>query len=150
MNKADDQNIINHYMTFQNQKLKRSVNHHKNSQTWTKKPHKKDTKFKYRILKYNFLNSHIDQKRKLLTKQRTSGFQVRTKSRSSKSKAKNKLNLRNNWKVQPFSINKKKKWAFFFLKKQMKEPKPRSWKNNLSLCSETGSENERSSPQNTP
>lgn len=124
MNKADDQNIINHYMTFQNQKLKRSVNHHKNSQTWTKKPHKKDTKFKYRILKYNFLNSHIDQKRKLLTKQRTSGFQVRTKSRSSKSKAKNKLNLRNNWKVQPFFINKKKNELFFSLRNRWKNQNP--------------------------
>ena len=59
------------------------MNHHKNSQTWTKKEKKKttknDTKFKYRILKYNFLNNHIDQKRKLLTKQRTTSLQVRIK-----------------------------------------------------------------------
>ena len=59
------------------------MNHHKNSQTWTKKEKKKttkkDTKIKYRILKYNFLNNHIDRKRKLLTKQRTTGLQVRIK-----------------------------------------------------------------------
>ena len=91
-----------------------------------KKTTKKDTKFKYRILKYNFLNSHIDQKRKLLTKQRTTSLQVRTKSRSSKSKAKKSSKI---WEITEkynLFINKKENGLSFFLKKQMKEPKPRS------------------------
>ena len=57
------------------QELKRSMNHHKiNHKHGQQQSPQKDTKFKYIILKFNFLNSHIDPQKKtfgLNVKQRT-------------------------------------------------------------------------------